>query len=133
MDHVFEPTELMELIEKAESRVNSYWNFYIIVVVATVGWLMSSRTPFTLPQTVALSIALSGFFTANFGVIRAATRRILALEDELTKTSRKLVFSSDALRSNLSKASVPGRLGWSYGLHLVIDIAVLFAVWSKIL
>jgi hypothetical protein len=124
--------ELIELIEKAESRINSYWNFYTIVVIAIVGWLMSSQTPFSLHQTMALTLALVVFFCANFGVMRAATIRILALEDELAAVARETEFVGESLKRVLSRAAMPGRLGWSYGLHVIVDVTVIFAVWSKL-
>jgi hypothetical protein len=124
--------QLIDLIEKAESRINSYWNFYTIVVIAIVGWLMSSQAPFSLHQTIALTLALATFFCANFGVMRAATIRILALEDELAAVARETEFVGESLKRVLSGTAMPGRLGWSYGLHIIVDVAVIFAVWSKL-
>ena len=78
-----EAARLLDAIERLESRLNSYWNFYTLVVLATVGWLMSAANPFSANQSVAVTVALGLFFLANLSVIRGATRRILALEDEL--------------------------------------------------
>jgi hypothetical protein len=57
---------IIEIIDRLETRINAYWNFYIIVVLATIGWLMSSRTPFATNQGIALTIALSVFFFCEF-------------------------------------------------------------------
>nr|CAP48759.1 putative integron gene cassette protein [uncultured bacterium] len=87
---------IIEIIEKLESRINAYWNFYTIVVIAVIGWLLSSKTPFTAPQGIALTIAISMFFAANFSVMRAATKRVIAFETELNVVSNELDFQSRA-------------------------------------
>ena len=81
---------IIEIIESIEKRINAYWNFYIIVVLATVGWLMSSKAPFTTNQGISLTIAICLFFTASFFIMRAATKRAVAFEDELNLASQKL-------------------------------------------
>ena len=123
---------LIDIIETLESRINSYWNFYIVVVVATIGWLMSSKTPFTIPQGVALTVAIGLFLLANFLVLRAATKRVTAFEAELNAASQKQEFKSSLLKKELSGASTPNRLLASYVLHGVIDVAVIYAIWSKL-
>jgi predicted neutral ceramidase superfamily lipid hydrolase len=125
-------TAIIETIEKLESRINAYWNFYTVIVVATVGWLMSSKTPFTPHQSIALSLALILFFAANLSVMRAATRRVIAIESELNEKSSECNFSSSLLKSELSRNSMPFRLEASYMLHFVVDAAVLYSVWSKV-
>ena len=122
----------LEIIEKLESRINTYWNFYTIVVVAVIGWLLSSKTPFTVPQGIALTIAILMFFTANFSVMRSATKRVIAFESELNIASKKFEFNSNALKSNLSNDSMPRRLIASYILHGIVDLAVIYAIWSKL-
>lgn len=119
-------------MEKFEIRINAYWNFFIIMVLATIGWLMSSRTPFTTNQAIALTIALCMFFIASYFVIRATTKRLIAFEDELNLLSKNIEFNSSLLKSELSKTSIPYRLFATGVLHCVIDIAVIFAIWSKL-
>jgi hypothetical protein len=127
-----EAARLLDAIERLESRLNSYWNFYTLVVLATVGWLMSAANPFSANQSVAVTVALGLFFLANLSVIRGATRRILALEDELRLLSAGLAFRSPRLRQNFGAESIPGRMPLSYALHLAVDAAVIYAVWSKL-
>lgn len=122
----------IDIIETLETRINTYWNFYFIVVLAVIGWLMSSRTPFTESQGIALTVAISLFLIANLSVIRAATKRVMAFESELKVASTKQEFHSSALKEELSHASIGNRLFASYLLHGVIDIAVIYAIWSKL-
>lgn len=124
--------KILEVIEKLEVRINAYWNFYTIVVIAAVGWLMSSKAPFSFSQSVVLTVAVTFFFTVNFLIMRAATRRVVAFEAELNSISEKDEFASTALAEELRNPSMPGRLVVSYFLHVVVDVSVIFAIWSKL-
>ena len=123
---------VLNITDKLESRINSYWNFYTIVVLAVIGWLMSSKAPFSTSQGIALTIALLMFFAANFFLMRLATLRLLAFECELSALSSNLEFASDELKRNLLRNSMPYRLPASYILHFVVDAAVIYAIWSKL-
>ena len=125
-------SKLINVIETLETRINSYWNFYMLVVLATIGWLISSKTPFTGNERIALIIAIALFLIANLLVLRAATKRVVAFEDELKLASQKYEFNSTILKKELSHASMGNRLILSYVLHAVIDIAVIYAIWSKL-
>lgn len=127
-----EVNELLNTIEKIESRVNLYWNFYTVVILATGGWLFSSKTIFSQSECIALSIGISMFFLANFSVMRAATKRVVALEFELNEVSSTNSFKTVELKTELSDCSMPGRLAASYVLHIIVDVIVIFAIWSKL-
>jgi hypothetical protein len=124
---------IIDIIEKIEGRINTYWNFYFILIIAIIGWLMSSKTPFTTYQAIVLTIALCMFFTANYFIVRAATKRVVAFEDELNFLSKNIAINSSILKSNLLNASIRGRLLATGVLHIIINVAVLFAIWSKLL
>ena len=123
---------IFDIIEKIESRINAYWNFYFIVVIATIGWLMSSKIPFTTNQAIVLTIALFMFFTASYFILRSATKRVIAFEDELNFISKNIEINSGMLKLELLNASIRGRLLATGILHSVIDVAVIFAIWSKL-
>jgi hypothetical protein len=123
---------LLDVIEKLESRLNSYWNFFSVVAIAISGWLITARAVFTVADSSALTVAVVIFFGANLVVIRAATMRLVALEAELNASAQADSFESDALRSNLTMAAMPGRLAGSFILHLAVDAAVLYLIWSKV-
>ena len=123
---------IVEIMEKFETRINAYWNFYFILVLATIGWLMSSRTPFTTSQAIALTIALCMFFITSYFMIHAATKRTLAFEDELNLLLKYIELNSSVLKSELSATSIRYRLIATGVLHGIIDIAVIYAIWSKL-
>ncbi|MFT7089090.1 MAG: hypothetical protein ACJAU4_000889 [Glaciecola sp.] len=126
---------IIEIIETLESRINSYWNFYIIAVFAVIGWLMAAGAAaksMSGNQGIALIIAVVIFLFANILVIRAATKRMVAFEAELNAVSKQQEFKSQALKQELSRTSMKNRLNASYLLHVIVDIALLYAIWSKL-
>ena len=76
---------------------------------------------------------MSLFFAANFSVMRAATKRVIAFENELNTISKNLEFKSDSLKNELSNDAMPGRLIASYVLHGSVDAAVIYTIWSKLI
>ena len=127
-----EISQIIDIIGNLESRINSYWNFYVVVVLAIIGWLMSSKVPFTTDQGIALALAVILFFAANFLILRATTKRVVAFEDELNCLSANCDFHSIILKNELSRPSLKRRLSASYLLHATVDIAVIYAIWSKL-
>jgi hypothetical protein len=78
-----------------------------------------------------LTVGLAGFFAANAAVIRAATYRITALESELNAQAASAAFASPVLERNLTRPALLARLPATFVVHGVVDVAVLFAIWSK--
>lgn len=124
--------DLLDLIEKLETRLNAYWNFYSVAVLAAGGWLLTRGADFTPGEGAAVMAALACFFAANFAVIRAATRAVLAAGQEVRARAETLSFSSPALPQLLRQDLLPGRLPVSLALHLAVDAAVLYVIWTRI-
>ncbi|MFN6188226.1 MAG: hypothetical protein ACK460_19445 [Microcystis sp.] len=126
--------DIIEVADKLESRVSSYWNFYTVAVVAIIGWLVSSKKDFSLSYSQALvaTIVCIGFFIANFYGIRAATKRVIAVESELNALAKKTEFESALLKKELSHSSSTLQLISSSVLQVSVDIIVLIAIWTRV-
>ena len=98
--------ELLDSIEKVESRINAYWNFYMLVVLAVMGWLFTVDTLDNSFVKSILTIALLLYFVSNFGVIRAATIRVMALECELNQLTKNSEFRSSELKRAKGQGSM---------------------------
>ena len=55
--------ELLDLSEKLEDRISSYWNFYTIAVLAVGGWLFTAKPQLETVSAVVLTIVLIVFFS----------------------------------------------------------------------
>jgi hypothetical protein len=125
--------DLLDLLEKLEGRVNSYWNFYSIVVFAVGGWLITKGVDAFPPHSVlTMAIGLSAFFIVNLSVIYHAERRIAAVEDEVRlSASTPDAVSSPLFRQYLQKLSIPHRSRYTFVFHLVLDISLLTLLYLK--
>ena len=124
--------DLLDLLEKLETRVNAYWNFYTVVTVAAGGWLLTRTPSFSLAQGLLLMAGLACFYAANLAMIRGATRLIAAAGHEVRARAGSLDFSSPVFQQTLRADLLPGRLAASYILHLAVDAAILAAVALRI-
>ncbi|GCL49165.1 MAG: hypothetical protein ACK552_11340 [Microcystis sp.] len=124
--------DLIEVTDKLESRVSSYWNFYTVVVVAIIGWLVSSQISLSYSQALVVTIVCIVFFIANFHAMRAATKRVIAVESELNTLAKKTEFESALLKKELSHSSSTLQLISSSVLQVSVDIIVLIAIWTRV-
>ena len=120
--------DIIEVADKLESRVSSYWNFYTVVVVAIIGWLVSSQISLSYSQALVVTIVCIVFFIANFHAMRAATKRVIAVESELNALAKKTEFESALLKKELSHSSSTLQLISSSVLRVSVDIIVLSAL-----
>ena len=123
--------DLLDLTEKLKSRVNAYWNFYTVVVLAVAGWVVTKDVSFTTAQGYAALFGLTCFFAANFSMIRGATRLILGANAEMQARAESLDLKSAKFREVLRIDLLPGRLPVSWVLHGVVDAAILWGIWSR--
>ena len=123
--------ELLDVSEKLEDRINAYWNFYTIVVLAVAGWLFSGHPVFETVGSIVLAIALGAFFLSNISVISFATLKLTALESEIEAIASSADLKSEGYIKQLRSWSIPNRMILSWALHLLVDIAVLAAIFVK--
>jgi hypothetical protein len=124
--------DLLDLLEKLEGRVNSYWNFYSIVVFAAAGWLVTKNTSLAPQAVIFIAIGMSAFFIVNLSVINFAERRIAAVEDEvrlLTETGAAV--SSPLFLRHLRRLSIPHRSRYTFLFHLTIDFSLLALLYAR--
>ena len=123
--------DLLDLVEKVESRINNYWNFYTIVVLGIGAWIFDPNRTISRRQSFAIIAALFAFFFANFSVIKASEGRLSAIESEIQSVSTISQIKSEKFRKFLSKSSLPKRQRLSGILHIVVDAILIFLVLTK--
>ena len=119
--------DLLDLLEKLESRVNTYWNFYSVAVFAVAGWLITSKGgDLKPPQTLPICIGLLAFFIANLSVIHYAEARILAASIEIRSRQSEIdTMSSSLFKDHLRTLAIPARGTFSKCLHGIIDVSLM--------
>lgn len=120
--------DLLDLVEKVESRINSYWNFYTVVLIAIGGWIVSNNNTINPLTAMGISIALGAFFWANYKFIRVNENRLIAVESEIKSIAEVSEIKSEKFSHFLLNPSIPNRQKLSGRLHLSIDIIVILLV-----
>ena len=124
--------DLLDLLEKLEGRVNSYWNFYSVVVFAAAGWLVTKDKALEPQAAIFIGIGMSAFFLVNLSVIHFAERRITAVEDEVRLLAQApMAASSPLFLQHLRSLSIPRRSIYTIIFHLIIDFSLLALLYAK--
>lgn len=118
--------DVIDVTEKLETRLNSYWNFYTVVILASTGWLFAGDHVFNIKEKIIISLGLVLFFTANLFIILCMTKRIAAFEDELNAASYNEDIYSQLLINELRINHLYTRFYLSIVLHVFLDIFIIF-------
>ena len=119
--------DVAELLFAARERIDFYWNFYVVVVIAVIGWLVSLKKRLTVSMKVLVSVAY----------LIAATMNLLGLYSSYTFAE---ALRTDLLRMTATTPLTETRLlleQYSYlqqrlaalGIHLAVGATILFVVW----
>lgn len=127
----FSLKDLLDLVEKVEGRINSYWNFYTIALFAIASWIFGSNITFNAWQAIIISIALALFFASNLMFITISENRLAALESEIRSVAAMSQIESERFYKFLTSNPMPHRQKTSAILHLFIDLSVILCVISK--
>ena len=57
--------DIADLFVTATGRIEWYWNFYVVMVIALVGWLVSKDNPLTHQLKVTITIGYVVFVLMN--------------------------------------------------------------------
>jgi len=119
--------DAIDLLFAARERIDFYWNFYVVVVIAVVGWIVTRKEPLTrstrLLVTVAYLIAAATNLVGLYGsyafaeALRIDLLRMTA-GSPLTET-RLLLDQHSYVSQRLSAVAI----------HLGVGATILLVVW----
>ena len=127
----------MEIKEVADiflfsiERIEFYWNFYVVSILALGGWLASTSVSFTIQFKVLITagyLALSGM---NLVGLIGSYLTAEALRKDLLALAAK---NPDAIANTikvLSDNSFEGRPLISVLIHLAMGILFMYVIWKK--
>ena len=119
--------DVADLLFAARARIDFYWNFYAVVVVAVTSWLVSLKKTLTRPTKALVTVAYLVAATMNlvglcgsYGLAEALRADLLriAVNTPLTDTIR-LVKEHSYMTQRLVAVSV----------HVVVGATILLVVW----
>lgn len=124
-----EMSELFDLREKVENRVNQYWTYWSVSIFAVCGWMFTESAE-KLDGAISIFIAagLIVFFVANLSVLKTATEFAMSVNEEIASRVNESNFNSDKFNDVLLKSDIKYRLQLTVALHLGVDSVLIIAL-----
>lgn len=120
--------DLADLLIAARGRVDFYWNFYAVMVIAIIGWLMSPKRHLTVPMKVAVTVVYIVAGAMNLLGLLSSYALAEALRTDLLRAA--VGTPLEDTRTLLAHHSYPLHRAAAFSIHVVIGAAILFAIWS---
>jgi hypothetical protein len=119
--------EVADLLFAARERVDFYWNFYVVVVIAVIGWLVSVNKTLSRSRKVLVSVAyliaasmnLLGLYS-SYTFAEALRTDLLRLAATSPLTDTRLILEQHSYLSQQLAA---------FWIHLVVGATILLVVW----
>ena len=119
--------DVADLLFSTRERIDFYWNFYIISVIAVIGWLVTVKKTLTVPIKVLVSVAFVIAATTNLIGLYSSYTLAEALRSDLLRLAATSPLTETRLM--LEQHSYLTHRTASLLIHLVIGVAVLLTVW----
>ena len=119
--------DVAELLFAARERIDFYWNFYVIVIVAVVGWLVTLKKPLTVPMKVVVTVAYLIAATMNFLGLYSAYTFAEALRTDLLRIASDPAIANTRLI--LEQHSYIAHRWGALFAHIGLGLPILLAVW----
>jgi len=121
--------DLIDLLFAARERIDFYWNFYAVVVIAVVGWLVSVKRTLTSPMKALVTVAylvaagmnLVGIYGA-YGFAEAVRRDLLRASAAAPLADTRLLLAQHSYLSQRWTALV---------IHLIVGATFLAVLWRS--
>ena len=119
--------DAVDLLFASRERIDFYWNFYVVVVVAVIGWIVTRKEPLTTSTRILVSVAyiiaavtnLLGLY-ASYTVSEALRTDVLRMTAGSPLTDTRIIL---AQHSYLSQ-----RIG-ALLVHGAVGAAILLVLW----
>ena len=119
--------DVIDLLFSARERIDFYWNFYVVIVVAVVGWIVTRKERLTRTNRILVTVAYAIASATNLvGLYGSYTFAEALRRDLLTATAGSPLTNTRAVLLQHSYAS---QRFWAFVVHLGVGASILLAVW----
>ncbi len=119
--------DVADLLFAARARIDFYWNFHVVVVIAVIGWLFSLKKKLTLSMKVLVSVVYLIASAANLLGLYGSYTFAEALRTDLLRMAATTPLT-DTLRILEQHSYLSHRLV-AFWVHLAIGAPLLLIVW----
>jgi hypothetical protein len=119
--------EAIDLLFAARERIDFYWNFYVVVVVAVVGWIVTRKEPLTRSTRILVTVAYSIAAITNLVGLSGSYMFAEALRRDLLRMTAGSALTDT--RIALSEHSYVTQRFWAFVVHITVGATILLVVW----
>lgn len=127
-------SELLSHKESLYSQLDRVWNFYIVVLIAIVGWLLTSHPTLNTLQAVGFTVSLPLFFYSNYLGAQSVLRRLeVSLIEMLAIVDKgKIQLASVEFQSQLREElkDIVRRKNLTKFIHIIIGLTIIIVIWT---
>lgn len=119
--------DVADLLFAARGRIDFYWNFQVVVIIAVIGWLVSLKRTLTLPMKVLVSVAYLIAAAMNLLGLYSSYTFAEALRTDLLRMASATPLTET--RSLLEQHSYLTQRMVAFWVHLAVGATILCTVW----
>jgi hypothetical protein len=119
--------EVADLLFAARERIDFYWNFYVVVVIAVIGWIVSLKKTLSLSMKLLVTVAYAIAALMNLLGLYSSYTLAEALRLDLLRLTASTTLT-DTTQFLQQHSYLPQRLT-AILIHLAIGATILLVVW----
>ena len=119
--------DVADLLFAARERIDFYWNFHVVVVVAVMGWLVTRKEALAPSIKALVSVVYVIAATSNFLGLYGSYTFAEALRTDLLRMAAGTPLT-DTLRILEQHSYLTQRVA-AFWIHIVIGVTILLIVW----
>jgi len=124
-----EVKDCAQLFLAAIARVDFYWNFYVVMLLAFNGWMFSTRIPFTTRLKILITVGYLVFVCMNLIGLWGSYTIAEALRIDILALAELRPGELHASRACLAKHSFVMQKHMALVVHALFGSIVLVLVW----
>ena len=116
-----------DLFVAATNKIEFYWNFYVVTLIALVGWLVSTKRSLSVSLKLLITVAYLVFVAMNIlGLYGSYTFAEALRTDLLSMEGAKAISHTHKV---LQTHSYVGQRTGMFWIHAIVGVAVLLVIW----
>ena len=119
--------DAIDLLFSARERIDFYWNFYVVVVIAVVGWIVTRKEPLTRSTRVLVTVAYFIAAATNLVGLYGSYAFAEALRTDLLRMTAGSPLTET--RILLDRHSYISQRLWAFVVHVGVGATLLLVVW----
>jgi hypothetical protein len=119
--------DVADLLFAARGRIDFYWNFHVVVVIAVIGWLVTNKQRLTVSIKILVSLVYLIAAATNLAGLYGSYTFAEALRSDLLRMAATSPLIET--RSLLEQHSYLNHRLAAFWIHLILATAILLVVW----